>query len=230
MKGASTSAVPGKEEEQYLHEALFGWEGWSLAAKRPGQAITNTKTAPPTAEDTNENPYDVPLVTHFEAAPRIAAPAPVRPHLSLPRARGRPRRQLGARGSDRPRPRDAVAHVVALGSGAVACSRPAPAVHRGRVVDADGDPLDARRAPERLRATRPHHRARRPHRRRPRVSRDQRPPRRAAARIAAARRVAREVRRRDRRFAPIREPERAVRHREAASPVPSCRRARTSSS
>ena len=68
VKGASTSAVPGKEEEQYLHEAIFGWEGWSLAAKRPGQAITNTKTAPPTAEDANENPYDMPLVTHFEAA------------------------------------------------------------------------------------------------------------------------------------------------------------------
>ena len=68
VKGASTSAVPGKEEEQYLHEAMFGWEGWSLAAKRPGQAITNTKTAPPTAEDANENPYDMPLVTHFEAA------------------------------------------------------------------------------------------------------------------------------------------------------------------
>ena len=67
VKGASTAAVPGKEEEQYLHEAMFGWEGWSLAAKRPGQAITNTDTAPPTAEDADENPYDMPLVTHFEA-------------------------------------------------------------------------------------------------------------------------------------------------------------------
>ena len=80
MKGASTSAVPGKEEEQYLHEAMFGWEGWSLAAKRPGQAITNTDTAPPTAEDANENPYDMPLVTHFEATrdrcPGCASAAP----------------------------------------------------------------------------------------------------------------------------------------------------------
>ena len=41
-EGRVDRAVPGKEEDQYLHEAMFGWEGWSLAAKRPGQAITNT--------------------------------------------------------------------------------------------------------------------------------------------------------------------------------------------
>lgn len=67
VKGASTSAVPGKEDDQYLHEALFGWEGWSLAARRPGQAITNTAVAKPVPATEVENPYPMPLVTHFDA-------------------------------------------------------------------------------------------------------------------------------------------------------------------
>ena len=40
VKEASASSVPGKDD-LYVHEALLGWEGWSLAAKRPGLAITN---------------------------------------------------------------------------------------------------------------------------------------------------------------------------------------------
>ena len=69
VKGASTAAVPGKEDNQYLHEAVFGWEGWSLAAKRPGQAINNTAVSDPPQPDAVENPYPMPLVTHFEATP-----------------------------------------------------------------------------------------------------------------------------------------------------------------
>ncbi len=65
VKGASTSSVPGNDNDLYLHETLFGWDGWSLAAKRPGQAITNSGV------DTIEpkNPTDIPLFTTFEATP-----------------------------------------------------------------------------------------------------------------------------------------------------------------
>jgi hypothetical protein len=62
-KGASSASVPGHEEDLYLHEAMFGWEGWSLSAKRPGRAITNDGVA----EIEPENPTDVPLYTSFEA-------------------------------------------------------------------------------------------------------------------------------------------------------------------
>ncbi len=65
VKGASSASVPGHEEDLYLHEAMFGWDGWSLAATRPGLAITNTG-----AEAVEpQNPTDVPLYTSFEAEP-----------------------------------------------------------------------------------------------------------------------------------------------------------------
>jgi hypothetical protein len=64
VKGASATSVPGNDD-LYLHEALFGWDGWSLAAKRPGSAITNTGT-----EDVKpQNPTEFPLFTEFEATP-----------------------------------------------------------------------------------------------------------------------------------------------------------------
>lgn len=65
VKSASSASVPGNDSELYLHEALFGWDGWSLAAKRPGQAITNdgAEVIEP------ENPTDFPLMTSFEATP-----------------------------------------------------------------------------------------------------------------------------------------------------------------
>lgn len=64
-KVASSTSVPGQEDDLYLHEAMFGWDGWSLAAKRPGLAITNdgAEAIEP------ENPTDVPLYTSFEAEP-----------------------------------------------------------------------------------------------------------------------------------------------------------------
>lgn len=64
-KGASSTSVPGHEEELYLHEAMFGWEGWSLAAKRPGLAITNdgAEAIEP------KNPTDIPLYTSFTPEP-----------------------------------------------------------------------------------------------------------------------------------------------------------------
>jgi hypothetical protein len=65
VKGASASSVPEDEDDLYVHETLFGWDGWSLAAKRPGSAITNDGS-----EDIEpKNPTDFPLFTEFEATP-----------------------------------------------------------------------------------------------------------------------------------------------------------------
>jgi hypothetical protein len=38
--GTTPAPVPAGTTELNLHTALFGWEGWSLAAQRPGRAIT----------------------------------------------------------------------------------------------------------------------------------------------------------------------------------------------
>lgn len=65
VKGASASSVPGGDDDLYLHETLVGWDGWSLAAKRPGRAITTTGTE--SIEPKNET--DFPLVTQFDVTP-----------------------------------------------------------------------------------------------------------------------------------------------------------------
>ena len=126
----------------------------------------------------------MPLVTHFEADAGHAAPAPVRPHVPLPRARRGSRRQLGAaRKRSIPRPRHA-----RRTRGARWDPVPSPAVVPRRQFT-EGESLmrmvirsTLGELPARLRAARPHRRARRSHRRRPRVPRRERPPRRAAAR------------------------------------------------
>ena len=56
VAGASTTSS-GEDDDHYLHETLFRWHGWSLAASRPGKAIKAE-----TNEDDNlqaEVPQDV---------------------------------------------------------------------------------------------------------------------------------------------------------------------------
>ena len=62
VKEASASSVPGKDD-LYVHEALLGWEGWSLAAKRPGLAITNMGAE----EIPSDNKTSFLLTTEFQA-------------------------------------------------------------------------------------------------------------------------------------------------------------------
>ena len=57
------------DPDLYLHESVFGWDGWSLTVKRPGQPINNTAVSDPPQPDAVENPYPMPLVTHFDATP-----------------------------------------------------------------------------------------------------------------------------------------------------------------
>jgi hypothetical protein len=64
LKGTSSTSVPG-DDDLYLHEAVFGWDGWSLVAKRPGQTIIGNNVGTPDVE----NPTDIPLITQFTPAP-----------------------------------------------------------------------------------------------------------------------------------------------------------------
>ncbi|NDW00113.1 hypothetical protein [Salipiger sp. PrR002] len=43
VSGASLSGDPDDDSEQYLHESLFRWTGWSLVAPRPGKVIRSEK-------------------------------------------------------------------------------------------------------------------------------------------------------------------------------------------
>ncbi|SFR93409.1 hypothetical protein SAMN04487846_0796 [Microbacterium sp. cf046] len=82
LKAASMSS--GKADptaDQYLHETLAGWDGWSLAVKRPGRVVNETEAAdpsvPPEVADTG-----FPLAARFRVQ-----------RGSLPRLRfGRPYR------------------------------------------------------------------------------------------------------------------------------------------
>lgn len=60
VKGASTTGAEDKPEDQYLHETMFRWTGWSLAAPRPGRTL-RSKTEPGTQLQTEEvvEPGDV---------------------------------------------------------------------------------------------------------------------------------------------------------------------------
>src|SRR5438034_2241139 len=73
VKGASaSSALDEADGDLYLHEAVFGWDGWSLVVKRPGQAILDSG-----GHDVDlpkpENDPDFPLVTRF-AVPKGSLP------------------------------------------------------------------------------------------------------------------------------------------------------------
>ena len=69
VKGASTSSVAGETDpDLYLHEATFGWDGWSLAAKRPGNAILDG-AGEDLGQPDPKPPAAFPLVTRFEASP-----------------------------------------------------------------------------------------------------------------------------------------------------------------
>lgn len=39
VKSGTATSVPEGDPDLYLHEAVFGWDGWSLVAPRPGKAI-----------------------------------------------------------------------------------------------------------------------------------------------------------------------------------------------
>jgi hypothetical protein len=74
IKGASvSSASDGKSADLYLHEAMFGWDGWSLSAPRPGRTIVPHQNGGRQEENLesvkNAAVTGFELQTHFRAAP-----------------------------------------------------------------------------------------------------------------------------------------------------------------
>jgi hypothetical protein len=61
---SSTKADPAAD--QYLHETLIGWDGWSLAAQRPGKIVNETQ---PTEQPTEVADTGFPLAARFRPEP-----------------------------------------------------------------------------------------------------------------------------------------------------------------
>ncbi|RZA14220.1 MAG: hypothetical protein EOP93_18975, partial [Lysobacteraceae bacterium] len=93
VKGASATASPGAPDDQYLHETLFRWTGWSLAAPRPGRTLRSS-TVPGTHLQTEEV-VDTPTDTATRGNGMAVSMAAVKG--SLPRLRFGRRYRMRAR-------------------------------------------------------------------------------------------------------------------------------------
>jgi len=71
LKASSMTSVPNAAvKRSYLHEALFGWDGWSLVIPRPGRHIRGSGGAGTTLEEEGEQlPAGLPLSIHFGRVP-----------------------------------------------------------------------------------------------------------------------------------------------------------------
>ncbi|MFN2184785.1 MAG: hypothetical protein ACK2UU_12370 [Anaerolineae bacterium] len=64
---------PAASDDLYLHETIFGWEGWSLSAPRPGKRIVEPGDGDGGSTIARYDPEDdnpFPLVSRIAAAPR----------------------------------------------------------------------------------------------------------------------------------------------------------------
>ena len=72
IQGTAAHETPGVDDSPvHVHEAMFGWEGWSLSAPRPGKRIR--KATPAEVEATGEDE----VVEDTPATPGAAAPHPI---------------------------------------------------------------------------------------------------------------------------------------------------------
>jgi hypothetical protein len=81
IKAASTASKDDKDSDLYFHEAVFKWNGWSLAAGRPGKVIVRVedppgsgniveKVIPPSQlPDVKPAPLPFPMVTELKVTP-----------------------------------------------------------------------------------------------------------------------------------------------------------------
>jgi hypothetical protein len=77
LKSSSLTSVPGAAEDRsYLHEAVFGWDGWSLVLPRPGKHIRGTNEDPGSLADEGQ-PFPGPLALEV----RTSLIAGTLPHL-----------------------------------------------------------------------------------------------------------------------------------------------------
>ena len=94
VKGSAAASErtdhPSPSDDLYLHEAVFGWEGWSLSVPRPGKRIMEPSKGDETPVERHDPAAgDPPLVTRLSPAPR-----------TLPRLRIGHRYRLRARTVD----------------------------------------------------------------------------------------------------------------------------------
>lgn len=75
VKAASVTRVPdvgaGSDHDLYLHESVFGWDGWSLVAKRPGQPVLDEGAGPPATGQTSASPLSTVFVPQPGTLPRL---------------------------------------------------------------------------------------------------------------------------------------------------------------
>jgi len=74
LKAASTSSNETQPAaDQYLHETLAGWDGWSLAVRRPGKIVDETGPVDPTVDPAAGDGWvadsGFPLAARFAPAP-----------------------------------------------------------------------------------------------------------------------------------------------------------------
>ena len=81
VKAASTASKDDKDSDLYFHEAMFKWNGWSLAAPLPGKTIVRVEDppgsgtfvekvlAPSQLPDVKPAPLPFPMETELKAAP-----------------------------------------------------------------------------------------------------------------------------------------------------------------
>ena len=74
---------PSPSDDLYLHETVFGWEGWSLSVPRPGKRITEPKGDETPVERHDPAAANPPLVTVLSPAPKTLPRLRVGHHYRL---------------------------------------------------------------------------------------------------------------------------------------------------
>ena len=68
VKAGSTTTNAAEPKVTYLHEAVVGWEGWSLSAPRPGNRIGMLRVEPPVPPAQEPSGFELPLEVTFRPA------------------------------------------------------------------------------------------------------------------------------------------------------------------
>jgi len=71
VKAASASHNAAEPDVAYIHEAIVGWEGWSLAAPRPGNRIGQHRVEPPDDPAGEPPGFALPLEVTFRPSPAV---------------------------------------------------------------------------------------------------------------------------------------------------------------
>jgi len=90
---------PSASDDLYLHETLFGWEGWSLSAPRPGKRIVEPGEGD---DDSSIARYDPEQDTSFSLVTRVSAASGSLPRLRIGHSYRLRARTVDLAGNSRP--------------------------------------------------------------------------------------------------------------------------------